>query len=116
MWWDAGRAGAIPAGGNRAGVVDGQGRRRCGNLCPWVPDALPIGIQTFREIREEGCYYVDKTAYVERLLKEGTHYPNQEVRQSLNDSLSRYLAGDARARRPTASGSTSCSKPTTSRG
>ena len=22
---------------------------------------LPIGIQTFREIREDGCYYVDKT-------------------------------------------------------
>ena len=21
---------------------------------------LPIGIQTFRTIREEGCYYVDK--------------------------------------------------------
>ena len=25
---------------------------------------LPIGIQTFREIREEDCYYVDKTAYI----------------------------------------------------
>ena len=35
---------------------------------------LPIGIQTFREIREEGCYYVDKTAYVQRLLDEGKHY------------------------------------------
>ena len=35
---------------------------------------LPIGIQTFREIREEGCYYVDKTAYVRRLLDEGKHY------------------------------------------
>ena len=22
---------------------------------------LPIGIQTFRTIRDEGCYYVDKT-------------------------------------------------------
>ena len=29
---------------------------------------LPIGIQTFREIREEGCYYVDKTAYAHRLV------------------------------------------------
>ena len=29
---------------------------------------LPIGIQTFREVREENCYYVDKTAYVERLV------------------------------------------------
>ena len=35
---------------------------------------LPIGIQTFREVREEGCYYVDKTAYVRRLVDEGTHY------------------------------------------
>ena len=35
---------------------------------------LPIGIQTFRKLREEGCYYVDKTAYIRRLLDEGTHY------------------------------------------
>ena len=35
---------------------------------------LPIGIQTFREIRENGCYYVDKTAHIQRLLDEGTHY------------------------------------------
>ena len=35
---------------------------------------LPIGIQTFRRIREEDCYYVDKTAYIRRLLDEGTHY------------------------------------------
>ena len=35
---------------------------------------LPIGIQTFREIREEGCYYVDKTAHIRRLLDEDKHY------------------------------------------
>ena len=35
---------------------------------------LPIGIQTFRKIREDGCYYVDKTAYIRRLLDEGTHF------------------------------------------
>ena len=35
---------------------------------------LPIGIQTFRRIREDGCYYVDKTAYIRHLLDEGTHY------------------------------------------
>ena len=28
---------------------------------------LPIGIQTFRKIREETCYYVDKTAYIRRI-------------------------------------------------
>ena len=35
---------------------------------------LPIGIQTFRRIREDNCYYVDKTAWIRRLLDEGTHY------------------------------------------
>ena len=35
---------------------------------------LPIGIQTFRRIREDGCYYVDKTACIRHLLDEGTHY------------------------------------------
>ena len=35
---------------------------------------LPIGIQTFREIREDGCYYVDKTPFIRRLLDEGKHY------------------------------------------
>ena len=35
---------------------------------------LPIGIQTFREIREDNCYYVDKTAYIARLVAEGKHY------------------------------------------
>ena len=35
---------------------------------------LPIGIQTFRRIREDGCYYVDKTAWIRRLVDEGTHY------------------------------------------
>ena len=35
---------------------------------------LPIGIQTFREVREENCYYVDKTAYIRGLLAEGKHY------------------------------------------
>ena len=35
---------------------------------------LPIGIQTFREVREQDCYYVDKTAYIKRLDDEGKHY------------------------------------------
>ena len=35
---------------------------------------LPTGIQTFRELREEDCYYVDKTAYAGRLIAEGKHY------------------------------------------
>ena len=36
---------------------------------------LPIGIQTFRRLREEGYYYVDKTGYARRLADDaGTHY------------------------------------------
>ena len=35
---------------------------------------LPIGVQNFREIREENCYYVDKTAYIGRMFDEGKHY------------------------------------------
>ena len=35
---------------------------------------LPIGIQTFREIREDGCYYVDKTALAQQLATEGKYY------------------------------------------
>ena len=35
---------------------------------------LPIGIQTFREIREENCYYVDKTAFIRQLVEGGKHY------------------------------------------
>ena len=36
---------------------------------------LPVGIQTFRQIREEGYYYVDKTAYAGQLRNDaGKHY------------------------------------------
>ena len=35
---------------------------------------LPIGIQNFREVRMDGCYYVDKTPYIDSLLKGGKHY------------------------------------------
>ena len=35
---------------------------------------LPLGIQNFRELRELDCYYVDKTAYVKRLVDQGKYY------------------------------------------
>ena len=35
---------------------------------------LPIGIQTFRKLRESNCYYVDKTPFALQLVDEGTHY------------------------------------------
>ena len=35
---------------------------------------LPIGIQTFAKIREDGHYYVDKTPHALRLIEQGTHF------------------------------------------
>ncbi len=35
---------------------------------------LPTGIQDFRTIREEDCYYVDKTPLIRELVEGGRHY------------------------------------------
>ena len=35
---------------------------------------LPAGVHTFREMREDDCYYVDKTEYMIGLASEGRHY------------------------------------------
>ena len=35
---------------------------------------LSIGIQTFREIREDDCYYVDKTGMAADMVKAGKYY------------------------------------------
>ncbi|MFM8445668.1 MAG: AAA family ATPase, partial [Methylococcus sp.] len=35
---------------------------------------LPIGLQTFRTLREDGCYYVDKTPFALKLIEEGSYY------------------------------------------
>ena len=59
---------------------------------------LPIGIQTFRKLREQDCYYVDKTAYVERLLREGTHYflsrPRRFGKSLFLDTLKEFFEGN----------------------
>ena len=59
---------------------------------------LPIGIQTFREIREEGCYYVDKTPYLRRLADEGKHYflsrPRRFGKSLLLDTLKELFEGN----------------------
>ena len=59
---------------------------------------LPIGIQTFRKIREENCYYVDKTAYIRRLLDEGTHYflsrPRRFGKSLFLDTLKELFEGN----------------------
>ena len=59
---------------------------------------LPIGIQTFREIREENCYYVDKTAYMRRLIDEGKHYflsrPRRFGKSLFLDTLKELFEGN----------------------
>ena len=35
---------------------------------------LPIGVQTFSDIREGGYYYVDKTPDIHRLTEEGKYF------------------------------------------
>ncbi len=35
---------------------------------------LPLGVQTFSEIRQENLYYVDKTHFACQLLRQGKHY------------------------------------------
>ena len=58
---------------------------------------LPIGMQTFRTLREQNCYYVDKTPYIERLLDEGTHYflsrPRRFGKSLFLDTLKELFAG-----------------------
>ena len=59
---------------------------------------LPIGIQTFRRIRERNCYYVDKTAFIERLIDEGTHYflsrPRRFGKSLFLDTLKELFEGN----------------------
>ena len=59
---------------------------------------LPIGIQTFREIRERECYYVDKTAYIRRLVDEGKHYflsrPRRFGKSLFLDTLKEVFEGN----------------------
>ncbi len=59
---------------------------------------LPIGIQTFRKIREENCYYVDKTPHIRRLMDEGTHYflsrPRRFGKSLFLDTLKELFEGN----------------------
>ena len=58
---------------------------------------LPIGIQHFRTLREEGCYYVDKTPLIHRLVSQGRHYflsrPRRFGKSLLLDTLGELFSG-----------------------
>jgi len=59
---------------------------------------LPIGIQTFAKLREEGCYYADKTGFALRLIEEGTHYflsrPRRFGKSLFIDTLAELFSGN----------------------
>ena len=58
---------------------------------------LPIGIQTFEDIRREGYLYVDKTALIYRLVTTGKPYflsrPRRFGKSLLISTLEAYFTG-----------------------
>ena len=69
---------------------------------PHAPHAprrkLPIGIQTFREIREDNCYYVDKTGMAVDLVRTGKAYflsrPRRFGKSLFLDTLKELFEGN----------------------
>ena len=59
---------------------------------------LPIGIQSFRRLRETGSYYVDKTPLIGELIERGDHYflsrPRRFGKSLLLDTLHELFAGN----------------------
>ena len=59
---------------------------------------LPTGVQTFRKIREDDCYYVDKTAYIHRLVTACEHCflsrPRRFGKSLLVDTLKELFEGN----------------------
>ena len=59
---------------------------------------LPIGIQDFRTIREQDCYYVDKTPHIRRLVEAGRHWflsrPRRFGKSLLIDTLRELFEGN----------------------
>ena len=59
---------------------------------------LPVGIQSLGEIRRMECYYVDKTAHVLRLTREGKYYflsrPRRFGKSLLIDTLKELFEGN----------------------
>ncbi len=59
---------------------------------------LPIGMQTFSELRERNCYYVDKTPYIARMVDEGKHYflsrPRRFGKSLFLDTLKQLFEGN----------------------
>ena len=61
---------------------------------------LPIGVQSFRRLREADQYYVDKTPHIERLVREGDRYflsrPRRFGKSLLLDTIADLHRGSER--------------------
>ena len=59
---------------------------------------LPIGIQDFRTIREQGCYCVDNTPHIRRLADKGRYWflsrPRRFGKSLLIDTLRELFEGN----------------------
>ena len=59
---------------------------------------LPIGIQSFAKLRNEGCYYVDKTEFALRLIEQGGYFflsrPRRFGKSLFLDTLKELFEGN----------------------
>ncbi|MDE2984862.1 MAG: AAA family ATPase [Gemmatimonadota bacterium] len=62
-----------------------------------VRRTLPLGVQSFRPMRQDGHYYVDKTLLIERLVRQGSRYflsrPRRFGKSLLIDTLAELFRG-----------------------
>ena len=62
-----------------------------------VRRTLPLGVQSFRPMRQDGHYYVDKTPHIERLVRQGSRYflsrPRRFGKSLLIDTLAELFRG-----------------------
>ena len=74
------------------------GKQRLGIMVEINDRKLPIGIQSFEEIRNQGCLYVDKTDIIWQLANRGKKYnylsrPRRFGKSVLVDTLEAYFMG-----------------------
>ena len=74
------------------------GNQRLGIMVEINDRKLPVGIQSFEEIRKQGCLYVDKTDIIWQLANRGKKYnylsrPRRFGKSVLVDTLEAYFMG-----------------------
>ena len=74
------------------------GKQRLGIMVETNDRKLPVGIQSFEEIRKQGCLYVDKTDIIWQLANRGKKYnylsrPRRFGKSVLVDTLETYFIG-----------------------